>query len=60
MARMKRYFDTKAEAKKYLKELIENRGYKYESWEIHKQPKGTRHHGMFYIGSYIEWLNFAN
>lgn len=53
---MKRYFKTVREAQGYLESL----GSRYSNLEIHKQPKGTRHHGMYYLGTYLEWLNFAN
>lgn len=53
---MKRYFKTRNEAQRYLESL----GGFHDNLEIHKQPKGTRHHGMYYLGTYLEWLNFAN
>lgn len=54
---MKKYFKSRSEA---LKEC-EKRNHTFPGIdEVHRMPKGTRHHGMYYVGSYLEWLNFAN
>lgn len=53
----KRYYESKADAVRAAKALNGDYGHGYE---VHRQPKGTRHHGMYYVGMYLEWLNFAN
>lgn len=55
---MKKYFKSKKEAQ-HAAELCN--GHLFRSTvEVHRMPKGTRHHGMYYVGTYLEWLNFAN
>lgn len=55
---MKKYFKNKKEA---LQAAESRNGHMFRPTEdVHKMPKGTRHHGMYYVGSYLEWLNFAN
>lgn len=54
----RKYFKTRQEALKERKE----RAYHYNdcTLRIFKMPKGTRHHGQYFIGTEIEYLNFAN
>lgn len=54
----RKYFKTLKEARK---EVEERQNHFYDcTLRIFKMPKGTRHHGQYFIGTDIEYLNFAN
>ena len=62
---MKRYYPKYTDAKKALREAIKDEDCKrkvwdnYEDWNIYdlgKQRKVKR----YYIGTHLEWLNYAN
>lgn len=57
-----RYFKSKTDAKKAAAYYNEKEYCNIPNtlYEVFKQPKGTRHHGQYYVGSYMEWLNYAN
>lgn len=58
MSRRKLYYKSLYEAQSALNKFKESDN--ILGIEIHKMPKGTRHHGMYYVGSFMDWLNFAN
>lgn len=58
MARAKLYFKSKSEALLVAKERNERKF--SNSIGVYKMVKGTRHHGMYFVGTYLEWLHFAN
>ena len=51
---MKKYFETKREAVKAMKER-DPQG--YMMLQVFKMPKGTRKAGMYAVCDYIEYLN---
>lgn len=57
MGRMRLYFKSKAEAIKARDER--NKRLCHARVEINKMTWG-RHKGCYYVGTYMEWLNFAN
>ena len=54
MAQMKKYFKSKAAAKRVA---AERNGNGAPIIGVFKMPKGSRHAGMFAVCSYLEWLN---
>lgn len=54
MARRKKYFDTKAQARKALALYEQMRDY---GLGIYKMPKGSRHPHKYAVCSYIEYVN---
>jgi len=54
MSAIKKYFKTKKEAF----EALEKRRKSYlDGLRVFKMPKGTRHHGMYAVCTYLEYIN---
>lgn len=49
----KKYFKTRNEAVK----AAESRKTTYNDINVYKMPKGTRHHGEYFVGSHMEFIN---
>lgn len=55
MSATKKYFKTKKEAVEVAKERRKiNNTY---AIQVFKMPKGTRHHGMYAVCTYLEFIN---
>lgn len=51
----RKYFKSRAEAIKVAKERRESR--MGGDIDVYKMPKGTRHHGEYFVGSHMEFIN---
>ena len=55
MSAIKKYFKTKKEAIEVAKERRKiNNTY---TIQVFKKPKGTRHHGMYAVCTYLDFIN---
>lgn len=54
MARAKKYYKKLSDARKALAILKRS---DLDDMGVYKMPKGSRHHGMYAVCSFMEWLN---
>lgn len=53
---IRKYFPSKREAI----EAAAQRSARGLAVEVFRMRKGTKHHGEYYVGTYMEYINFAN